>query len=240
MAQETAPPELPAHQVISSAPARPFQAEQQKLDTALSDLLSRVKEAPPTSMVLPLAPLIHVTPAADIDPLLPPDQLLDGRPIIEARRPAEVTLQRLERLRGTVEPVLDDVGLPPEIMAVMLVESGCRPDAISPKRARGLWQLMPGTARDYGLTVNRHHDDRTHVRKATRAAAEFLKDLYGRFGDWALALAAYNAGPQAVARAIDKLKKADFWALSAKGLLPQETRDYVPLVLSFMQFLKAN
>ncbi len=211
------------------------------MGTALSDLLNRVSKPSASSQAGPRGPLvIQVTPAADIDPLLPPDQLMDGQPIIEARRPAAVTLERLEKLRGTIEPVLDSVGLPPEIMAVMMVESGCRPNAVSPKRARGLWQLMPGTARDYGLTVNRRRDERTHIQKATRAAAELLKDLHHQFGDWALALAAYNAGPQAVLRAIEKLQKADFWALSAKGLLPRETRNYVPLVLSFMQFLKAG
>ncbi len=117
---------------------------------------------------------------------------------------------RLEMLRPVVEPILRHHGVPSDVAAVILVESGARADALSPRGARGLWQLMPDTARRYGLRVDDTEDDRLDIFRATAAAAQYLHDLYAQFGDWKLALAAYNAGEANVGSAILKAHTQDF------------------------------
>jgi len=148
-----------------------------------------------------------------------------------------VALRRLDQLRPVVEPILQNEGIPPELASVVVVESGGRTDALSAKGARGLWQLMPDTARRYGLMVSASRDDRLDAEKSTRAAARYLRDLYQQFGSWPLALAGYNAGEQALQRAVERAGSSDFLQLSSLRLLPQETRNYVPAVLSAMQLL---
>ncbi len=137
--------------------------------------------------------------------------------------------RRVERLRPVLEPILREVGIPAELAAVVQVESGGDAAALSPKGARGLWQLMPDTARRYGLVVDGERDERLDLLKSTRAAAEYLRDLYAQFQSWPLALAAYNAGEQAVERALTRTGKATFSA--AARALPLETQNYVPAVL---------
>lgn len=143
-------------------------------------------------------------------------------------------IERVQRLRPVVEPILQQGGVPPQLSAMVLVESGGQPTIMSPKGARGVWQFMPDTARRYGLAVDAGHDDRTDVVKSTRAASRYLRDLYAMFGDWSLALAAYNAGEQAVTDAIHKAKSRDFGSISSRGFLPLETRNYVPAVMAAM------
>ena len=184
-------------------------------------------------MELPLfGPLAPADALEAEDRLSLPEDLQDL-----ARRYADVNrktynfeVSRLNRVRPALESVLKKEGLPVELVGVALVESGGNPKALSPKKARGLWQLMPGTARDMGLVVSRRKDERIHVRKATLAAAQYLRYLYSRFQDWALTFAAYNAGPTAVANAIETAGSADFHKIS--GLLPVETQHYVPAVFA--------
>jgi hypothetical protein len=146
-------------------------------------------------------------------------------------------LARLKRLRPAMESILQAEGVPKELAAVVLIESGAQPLALSPRQARGLWQFIPGTARRYGLTVNAAKDERVQLESATRAAARYLRDLYNRFGSWPLALAAYNAGEGAVQAALHKVRAGTFNQLISAGLLPPETRKYVPAVLAAMGLL---
>jgi membrane-bound lytic murein transglycosylase D len=139
---------------------------------------------------------------------------------------------RLNLLRPVVEPILRRHGIPAELAAVILVESGGHLDALSPKGARGLWQLMPDTARRYGLRVDEIRDDRLDLSSATDAAARYLHDLYAEFGDWKLALAAYNTGEGNVGSAILKAHSQDFDQLTSLRMLPLETRNYVPRVFA--------
>jgi len=130
-------------------------------------------------------------------------------------------------------PLLRDIftlaGLPPELAWLAEVESTFNTDARSPVGACGLFQLMPATAKELGLS-SLAPDDRTDPEKNARAAAKYLRQLYVRFQDWPLAFAAYNAGPGRVRRTLD-LKDAKTYAEIA-GLLPAETRMYVPKVLA--------
>lgn len=124
-------------------------------------------------------------------------------------------------------------GLPFELlMSVVSVESSGNPRALSNKGALGLWQLMPDTARRFGLTVTPNIDHRLDPGISTRAALQYLTKLYRRFGDWRLTLAAYNAGEGAVERAIRHGNTREFHQLARQKLLPLETREYVTTVLS--------
>lgn len=144
---------------------------------------------------------------------------------------------RWRELRMKIEPILKAQGLPVEVLAVVKVESGGQLDALSRAGARGLWQLMPETARRYGLIVSLSKDERLDPEKATWAATQYLRDLHELFGDWRLALAAYNAGEEAVSRAIARLGSREFDVLSLKRALPEETRRYVPAVLAQMRVM---
>lgn len=114
--------------------------------------------------------------------------------------------------------------------AVGQVESGFNPQARSPKNAVGVWQLIPETARRFGLRVDATVDERTDTPKATVAAARYLRYLFDRFGDWQLTLAAYNAGEARVQSAIARAGTRQFDVL--KAYLPAETAAYVPAVLA--------
>jgi membrane-bound lytic murein transglycosylase B len=145
-------------------------------------------------------------------------------------------VERVALLRPTLDPILHQEGIPVEVAALVLVESGGRAMALSPKGALGLWQFMPQTARRYGLVVTPVLDERVDVVKSTHAAAHYLRDLYSQFGDWNLAFAAYNAGAGAVQRAMQR-GASDFEAMSNGRQLPLETRSYVPAVLSAARLL---
>ncbi len=120
-------------------------------------------------------------------------------------------------------------GMPTELALLPFVESAFNPRAVSSARASGMWQFMPGTGRDFELTQNIFRDERSDVLASTRAALDYLQQLYARFADWQLALAAYNWGPGNVQRAIARNQRAGLATdLSSLARLPQETREYVP------------
>lgn len=144
---------------------------------------------------------------------------------------------RWSELRMQIEPILKAQELPVEALAVVKVESGGQLDALSRAGARGLWQLMPDTARRYGLIVSESKDERLDPVKATWAATQYLRDLHELFGDWKLTLAAYNAGEETVSRAIARSGSREFDVLSLKRAIPEETRRYVPAVLAQMRVM---
>ncbi len=139
---------------------------------------------------------------------------------------------RLLGLRIDAARIFAEEGVPLELIVVAEIESNFELLALSSKGARGPWQLMPATAQRFGLRVNERTDERIHPERSTRAAARYLRELYAQFGDWLLALAAYNAGEQRVTNAIERGGTRDFWQLAQRRLLPEETRRYVPAVLN--------
>lgn len=144
----------------------------------------------------------------------------------------KVAFTRLRKYKAMMHKVFQEEGVPQELIYTGLVESAYNSQAESSAGAMGIWQFIPATAKRYGLRQIGSIDERTDPEKSTRAAAKYLKDLYGMFGDWNLALAAYNAGEYRVLRTIEKTGIKDFWQMSLKGLLPQETVNYVPAVLA--------
>jgi membrane-bound lytic murein transglycosylase D len=151
--------------------------------------------------------------------------------------------EKLQKITHQASPylfyVIDQIekrDLPGELALLPMIESAYLPNVTSPKGAAGLWQFIPGTGRDFGLKQNKWFDGRRDVKLSTIAALNYLESLHEEFGnDWMLALAAYNAGPGTVRKAIKKnLKKGlstSFWALN----LPKETREYVPKFLALAQ-----
>ena len=130
----------------------------------------------------------------------------------------------------------EEYNIPDEIKYLSIVESGLNPKARSRVGAVGLWQFMPGTARMFGLKIDWYIDERMDPEKSTKAAAKYLSSLYSYFDDWELAMAAYNAGPGNVRKAIRKSGyKKKFWEIYR--YLPRETRSYVPQFMAFMYLI---
>ncbi|MDR2155000.1 MAG: transglycosylase SLT domain-containing protein [Burkholderiaceae bacterium] len=119
-------------------------------------------------------------------------------------------------------------GMPTELALLPYIESAFNPQAVSSAKAAGIWQFMPGTGRDFQLTQNTLRDNRRHVIDSTRAALDYLQQLHSMFGDWQLALAAYNWGPGNVKRAVDRNRAAGRDVNYASLRMPAETRNYVP------------
>ena len=144
----------------------------------------------------------------------------------------ERALVRSGRYRDMIERIFAEEGIPQDLIYLAEAESGFHPLALSNRGARGMWQFMAGTGAGYDLHRSWWVDDRQDPEKATRAAAKHLKDLYNQFGDWYLAMAAYNSGAGTVQRAVERTGYADFWELYRRGVLPKETRNYVPIILA--------
>ncbi len=144
----------------------------------------------------------------------------------------EHALARAGRYRDMITQILKQEGVPLDLTYLAQAESGFQPLALSRAGARGMWQFMAGSATPYGLERNWWVDDRQDPEKATRAAARYLKDLYNQFGDWYLAMAAYNSGAGTVQRAVERTGYADFWELYKRGVLPHETQNYVPIIIA--------
>jgi len=144
----------------------------------------------------------------------------------------ERALSRSGLYRDMIQKVLKEEGVPQDLIYLAQAESGFQPLALSRAGARGMWQLMAQRASGYGLRRNWWVDERQDPEASTRAAARHLKDLYNEFGDWYLAMAAYNSGPGTVLRAVQRTGYADFWQLYNRGVLPKETQNYVPIILA--------
>jgi membrane-bound lytic murein transglycosylase D len=148
-------------------------------------------------------------------------------------------IQRAGRYRPMIQRILDEEGLPQELIHLAQAESGFYPRAMSSMAAGGMWQFVRFRGNEYGLKQTPYTDDRMDPEKATRAAAHHLHDLYSEFGDWYLALAAYNCGPMVVEKAVERTGYADFWELRSRGVLPAETTNYVPIILA-MTIMEKN
>jgi membrane-bound lytic murein transglycosylase D len=144
----------------------------------------------------------------------------------------ERALARSGQYDDMIRRVLKEEGVPQDLIYLAQAESGFHPLALSRAGARGMWQFMASRAKGYGLERDWWVDERQDPEKSTRAAAHHLRDLYNQFGDWYLAMAAYNSGPGTVQNAVKRTGYADYWQLYKRNVLPKETRNYVPIILA--------
>ncbi len=145
-----------------------------------------------------------------------------------ARKPMERYLSRSGRFIPLMRKIIAEYGLPADLVYLPMIESGFNPKAYSYAHASGPWQFISSTGRNYGLNRSWWRDERRDFVKSTHAASKYLKDLYEMFGDWRLALAAYNGGEGRVGRQIKRQKTRDFWKLRLKN----QTCNYVPLFMA--------
>lgn len=160
---------------------------------------------------------------------LPYNQIVKGY-ISRYVNPRYGTMGRILGMSEYYFPIIEEAllkeGLPIELRALPIIESALSPTAVSPMGAVGLWQFMPATGKSYGLEINSLVDERRDPVRATEAACRYLKDLYAIYGDWSLAIAAYNCGPGNVNKAMARSGGKNFWEIY--DYLPRETRGYVP------------
>lgn len=147
--------------------------------------------------------------------------------ISKRKRESEEILGRTSLYFPMIENVIREKNLPDELKYIAVIESNLRPDVVSRQGAAGLWQFMKGTALLFGMTIDKHVDERRDVYKSTDKALDYLRILYNQYGDWTLALAAYNCGSGKVNKAINQAGgKMNYWHI--RKYLPKETQMYMP------------
>ena len=145
---------------------------------------------------------------------------------------SSVLQYKASKLFPIIEPILRAYGIPDDFKYIPLVESGLK-SGTSIKGARGIWQFMPQTARDYGLKVNKSKDERLNVHKSTVAACKYIKELYAKFNSWTLAAAAYNGGSPRVMHAINRHNKGNYYQMH----LNHETGSYLYKLIAMKEII---
>jgi membrane-bound lytic murein transglycosylase D len=211
-------------------------------------------DAPSPAAAAPVAP-VALSEGDDEGPLPPvqghigaemyslaiPDEDIIGRFVTgflaQRRDWLQTVLDRSIRYRGVIARAIAEKALPRELQYLPAVESGFQVRAASPKGAVGLWQLMRNTASPYGLRMDQWVDERRDFWKSTDASLDKLAENYRIFGDWYMALAAYNCGVGKLSGIVRRNPGADYWALRRKGVLPRETAAFVPQFLALSRIL---
>jgi len=220
----TNPPVAPRPALLPVVTSSALDGEQyrQALEEAYGEIVAR--QSAPVN-----APTVDVEAAASIP--IPDHQSVRAALsyfTAELKPSIQESLIRSGRYRNLIDRVLKEYKLPKGLAYLPVIESAYVPTLTSRAGAHGIWQFMPETAREYGLRVDWWVDERADPERSTRAAAAYLKDLYAHFQDWPLALAAYNAGPGRVDRALADNGAHSFWDLLEEAAIPRETRGYVP------------
>jgi len=219
----------PAPVTTPAAPAVSAQLDatelRAELEKAHAHILARTdSKTPPAD-----AAVVDLEAAASIP--MPEHRTIDSAVrlfSVDMKDSIQASLLRSGRYRNLIDKALEAEKLPKGLAYLPVIESAYLPTLTSRAGAYGIWQFMPDTAREYGLRVDWWVDERADPERSTAAAAKYLKDLHRMFDDWSLALAAYNCGPGRVRRTLADAGASTFWELLDNGLLPKETRGYVP------------
>ena len=210
-------------------------------------------------LLQPLAPLsVHFAGSLNVARLAPPPDLWErirrgyAMPDLQsdlvrdreqwyASRPESMgrMTERASKYMFHIVEELERRNMPTELALLPFIESAFNPQAVSSAKAAGMWQFMPATGKSYELKQNAFRDDRRDVLASTRAALDYLQKLYGMFGDWHLALAAYNWGEGSVGRAIAKNQRANLGTGYLDLVMPAETRMYVPKLQAIKNLVSA-
>ncbi|MBT8296182.1 MAG: transglycosylase SLT domain-containing protein [Gramella sp.] len=145
---------------------------------------------------------------------------------------ALLLIKRANKYFPIIEPILKEEGVPDDFKYLAVIESGLT-QAVSPAKAVGFWQILEGTGKEYGLEINDNVDERYHIEKSTRVAADYLKKAKERFGSWTLAAASYNAGQYGVDKLLDRQKVEEYYDL----LLGEETGRYVFRIIALKEIM---
>jgi len=212
------PPQPPSHPILSS--------DAIEFRNALVNAYTKIaaNEAPPVD-----PPKVDM--AAAVSMPIPDHSSIRGALVYftsNLKADIQESLIRSAQYKKQIDAVLDEFKLPKALAYLPVIESAYLPTLTSRAGAHGIWQFMPETAREYGLRVDWWIDERADPDLSTRAAAAYLKDLHYEFQDWPLALAAYNAGPGKIHRALEETRTSTFWDLLELSAIPRETRGYVP------------
>ena len=222
-----APASLPAAPTLTHPVAAQLDADafRKELEDAYTHILARSDVSiPPVD-----APVVDVEAAASIP--IPEHRTITSAVRLfseDMKDSIQTSLLRSAGYRPIIDKALEEQKLPKGLAYLPVIESAYLPTLTSRAGAHGIWQFMPDTAREYGMRVDWWVDERADPERSTRAAAAYLRDLHRMFDDWSLALAAYNCGPGRVRRTLDEAGATTFWELLDQGLLPKETRGYVP------------
>jgi membrane-bound lytic murein transglycosylase D len=205
-------------------------------ESPLDELSEVAPEAEPEEHVAPVAP---VPPVFDI-PMVTNDKVAFWLDYYGNRRhdTFKAGLVRSGRYMHVFRRIFEEEGIPLDLIYMAHVESAYKTTAYSKAHARGIFQFIAGTGKRYGLRIDYWVDDRLDPEKSARAAAHYLKDLYAEFGDWYLAMAAYNAGEGKIRRAIANTGKKDFWSIANTRHIRRETKNYVPAILAAVMITK--
>ena len=214
---------------VPSAPSVSAQIDAEEfrkdLEAAHTHILARTGTTTPPAD----APLVDLEAAASIP--MPEHRTINSAVrlfSVDMKDSIQTSLIRSGKYKPLIDKALAAEKLPKGLAYLPVIESAYLPTLTSRAGAYGIWQFMPATAREYGLRVDWWVDERADPERSTVAAAKYLKDLHRMFNDWALALAAYNCGPGRVRRTLREAGATTFWELLEQGLLPKETRGYVP------------
>lgn len=195
-----------------------------ELEHAYDHILARSSNEPAAD-----TPIVDIEAAASIP--IPEHRTINSAVrlfSVDMKNSIQTSLLRSAKYKPLIDKALDEHKLPRGLAYLPVIESAYTETLTSRAGAHGLWQFMPSTAREYGLRVDWWVDERADPERSTKAAAAYLRDLYSMFGDWSLALAAYNCGPGRVKRTLEATGASTFWELLDQQALPKETRGYVP------------
>ncbi len=224
-----------AYRPVLDAAARAAEPERAPAEDPRDSLVAAAPTASPEEFEKARREIDAVSPGISFDiPIVVNEQVLRAVAFYQFRIPLgfATALKRSGRYLDLMRGILKEEGVPQDLVYVAMVESAFKYQAHSRAAAHGFWQFIEGTGRRYGLHRTREYDERSDAVKSTRAAAAYFRDLYEMFGDWHLAMAAYDAGEGRILKGLQRTGARDFWELAQGSTLRRETRDYVPFVLA--------